>query len=193
MLTHSTCKAALAALLLSTCALQAARADIVTFVGDTTGAPVYKRLDLFDGLPSDTATAVNYRAYNVSVSQTADDYSFVTSCTYDCFVFLYEGAFNPATPTQNVIGASDDLLNYNTAGFAGELTAGTNYVFVVTAYENGAAGPFSTTIAGTGDITVGAVPEPGTYLMLGAGLVAGGLRQRRRAKTVNGANSAPEN
>jgi hypothetical protein len=178
MLTQSRCKAALAAILLSTCAMQAAHADIVTFVGDTTGAPVYNRLDLFDLLPSATATAVNYRAYNVSVSQTGDDYSFVTSCAYDCFVFLYEGSFNPANPTQNVLGASDDLLNFNTAGFAGELTGGTNYVFVVTAYANGDAGKFSTTIAGTGDVTVGAVPEPGTYLMLGAGLVAVGLRQR---------------
>lgn len=185
MLKLSICKAALAAFFLSTCGLQAARADIVTFVGNTTGAPVYNRLTEIDLQPSAVGTAVNYRAFNVSVSQTADDYSFVTSCAFDCFVFLYQGAFDPANPTQNALAGSDDLLNFNTAGFAGELDAGIKYVYVVTSFENGVAGAFSTTIAGTGAImatAVAAIPEPGSCLMLGVGLVAVGLRQRTRAK-----------
>jgi hypothetical protein len=91
-------------------------------------------------------------------------------------VVLYETAFNPASPLSNALVANDDLVSFTTSGLAIDLSAGTTYHYVVTSFDNGAAGDFSTTIGGPGSVV--AVPEPAAYAMLLVGLC--GIAYARR-------------
>ncbi|QBE67117.1 PEP-CTERM sorting domain-containing protein [Pseudoduganella lutea] len=104
-------------------------------------------------------------------------------------VILYEGGFDAAAPNENRVRFSDDLLSPNTSGLRWGLTAGTQYTFVVTGFNDSEYGAYSFTIGGPGNIIPGpvfnnpvaAVPEPSTWLMLGLGLAAVGFTARRKA------------
>lgn len=153
-----------------------AKADIVTWTGDTTGGAT---VDL-SGLGAE-ATAVPFNALPFTVD-TDGEYTFLLTAQYniDSVIVLYENAFDPNDALSNGIVASDDDVSYNTSSFAAELTAGTTYVFVVAGYTDTDFGKYSVTIGGPGVIT--AVPEPSTYLMLGLGLAAVGYAARRKAQ-----------
>ncbi|GGC03541.1 PEP-CTERM sorting domain-containing protein [Pseudoduganella buxea] len=159
---------------------QSAQASIYTYTGDTTGGPTYNRPleDLSD--VSGIGTDVNYSTFTFTVD-TSGEYSFLqTTDQYDGVLYIYENSFNPADPLTNALGGSDDLVAPWTSGFAGPLDAGISYVLVTTSFYNGDAGAFSVTISGPGLVTVSAVPEPSTYLMLALGLAAIGYTQRRK-------------
>ena len=166
-------------------ALSTAHADTYTFTGDTTGAPVFNRPVTLDVLSS-VGTAVSYDAFTFSVDASGA-YSFLTTTSaFDNFAVLYRDAFDPSVPLFNAVAMNDDLGGAPAfhAGFLHYLDAGSNYVFVNTAFANEQAGIYTASITGSGRILPGAltppVPEPATYAMLAAGLGVLAWRRRRQ-------------
>jgi hypothetical protein len=161
-------KSTLFALAACACVTAAQANSIYTYTGDTTGAATFNRLieDVSD--LSGIGTEVHFHQFNFTVSATGS-YTFLTTATFDSFIFLYGPTFNPNAPLTNAIGGSDDLFGTTTSGFVAEpMYAGTQYVLVTTGYENSDYGKFSTTIGGPG--TISAVPESETYTLMGLGL-----------------------
>ncbi|MYM67613.1 PEP-CTERM sorting domain-containing protein [Pseudoduganella sp. FT55W] len=165
-------------------AVQQASADVVTVSGDTTFGPTFHRPSNYGGEPNSLGQDVAYRAYNISVTAEAGEFSFLTVCGYNCGTFLYEGSFNPADSYRNILdgralGGTDDM---GESAISVYLRRGQQYVLVVTGYGDYDWGEYFTTIAGTGGISISAVPEPSTSLMLLGGLMAIGVAARRRNK-----------
>lgn len=160
-----------------TVAVVPARADIFTFTGalDQTD-PTYNRL--VEGLSelSTVGTAVRYDVGQFTVG-TSGEYTFLTTGTFDTFAFLYGPSFNAATPLANALIGNDDLVSFTTSGLAYNLTAGTNYFYITTAFANADRGLYSNTIGGPGVIT--AVPDAGGAALLALGLGLLGLRRSR--------------
>lgn len=159
---------------------QAAHADLVTWTGDTTGAPTFDRTyaDFSDLSPNGAGVA--YRTHTFTVG-TDGDYSFVvTGLGFDTFLFLYEGSFDPSLPFINGLAGNDDAVSLNTSGFESALNPGIDYVLVVTGFDSDAYGAYSVTIAGPG-LIVSAIPEPSAWMMLAIGLAAVVHVQRRKS------------
>jgi len=172
----------LSTLALAACALAGtAQAAIFTVTGDTTGAPTYNRAVSDFSALSGLGTSVAYEILDFTVD-VSGNYTFLTTAAFDSFVFLYSPSFNPTSALSNGLTANDDLLSLTTSGFAFDLTAGTSYQYVVTGFDNGEFGSFSTTIGGPGVVTV--VPEPETYALLMLGLGVVGLAARRRQRAI---------
>ena len=135
----------------------AARANIVTFSGDTTGSPTFSRpYEDLSGL-SPFGSNVAYNAVRITVS-TAGSYTFETAARFDSFSLLYSPSFNPATPVTNALAANDDLIAppFRSSGFAAALAPGLDYYFVNTGFSAADFGAFASTIGGPGVVTVAA-------------------------------------
>lgn len=160
-------------------------AQAVTFAGDTTGGPLWDRpFESFSGL-SAFGTGVHYEVTPFTV--TADGvYTFQNTAVggWDNFSFVYAGSFDPAAPLANGVVGNDDNPGIGLSGFAPALTAGTSYFYVVTGFEATEFGAYNAEITGPGDVILGAVPEPGSYGLMGLGLAAVllGARHRRRER-----------
>jgi hypothetical protein len=97
-----------------------------------------------------------------------------TSANFDGMVLLYEGAFDPANPLQNLRGLDQLGLNIATPSMLLDLAPG-SYTMVYTTIATGAP-EFDVAFTGY----VAGVPEPGTMAALGVGALA--LLRRRRNK-----------
>ena len=89
---------------------------------------------------------------------------------------LYSGPLvgNAVTGADHLVGFSTGLTS--TAPLSGSFVSGSNYFYeVIGIVPNGSTGSF------TGNVFISAVPEPGTWAMIGAGvLVLAGAARRRR-------------
>lgn len=168
-------------LALAAAAAFALPAHAVSFAGDTTGGPVWDRpFESFSGL-SAFGTGVNYQVTPFTV--TADGvYAFQNTAVggWDNFSFVYANAFDAAAPLTNGVIGNDDNPGIGLSGFSPALTAGTSYFYVVTGFEASEFGAYQAEITGPGDVILTAIPEPGTYGLMGLGLAAVLLGARRR-------------
>ena len=176
-------------LALAAAAVFAGQANAIVVVGTTTGGPTWNRP--VAGTPptpplSGVGTAVRYTVLPFTVSA-AGSYVFQSTATdplnWDNYAFLYQTAFNPASPFTNVLVGNDDNIAIGSAGFTYALATGTNYFFITTGFANTDFGAYSNSITGPGTVTVTAVPEPETYALMALGL-AGVLAAARRRNSV---------
>lgn len=173
----------------------AANAQTLTWSGAiTANDPVYNRT-FSDGTGlSGVGTAVGYdvQLFHVSAS---GSYVFESNQTWDGMIFVYENAFNAATPLANWKAGDDDTFGGFTLipggggsriapptnGFGSmNLVAGVQYFAITASFNNGGTGSYTNAIGGgPGTVIAGAVPEPMTMTVLALGAVAA-LRRRNR-------------
>jgi len=172
------CRAALVAGALLAGFNGAARAEFFTYLGDSTGKPTWD----VDAAFNAPGTVVPYDVFDFHVDVDGT-YKFLEAARFDSMIILYGGGFDAADPQHNLIRLNDDILTPNTSGFVTKLTAGVQYTFVVTGFNDSEYGAYSFSVGGPGHIIPGpiaAVPEPSTWLMLGAGLLVAGVARRRK-------------
>jgi hypothetical protein len=156
-----------------------------TFIGEE---PTWNR-PLADGTGlSGVGTSVSYSVQPFYVAESGT-FTFETVApspgAYDTFIFIYQGAFNPATPLANFLVGDDDYSGTFTllpgpysvptsgTGSSGtdpasqitgvSLTAGVQYFAINTTFGNGALGTFYSGIGGVNefsepiDVTLGVI------------------------------------
>lgn len=123
---------------------------------------------------------------NVTVSIVDSDGASVNPTSADTFLTLYINSFNPASPLTNAVMANDDAVGIRSRMVTTTpLLAGTQYIVVLTSFDNtpsgGGAFPWTGQYVIFGDgINNGAnIPEPSTLALGGLGL-AGLVWLRRR-------------
>lgn len=156
-----------------------------SFNGDTTGGLTFNRpTDAGDAL-SLIGTEVPHLSLSFTVSQSGSynlSLNAVDPGSYDTFMHLYSGSFNPSSPLDNFFAANDDAPGGSAFGSAltgVSLTAGNSYVFVLDGFGNTDFGAFNASISGLGDISINSVPEP-SVLSLGGFAGMGLLMFRQR-------------
>jgi hypothetical protein len=133
-----------------------------------TGDPVFIRPNGNSGNSATPPTVLSsysvlYKTTMFTVSNSGEYYIYM-GASYDCFIALYQGTFNPANGLTNCIGANDDTLgtwmpefpvgslNRSAISYI-TLNSGTNYIVVSTAYNTG-TGNWKDSIYGPGIITI---------------------------------------
>ena len=126
----------------------------------------------------------SYDAYPFTVNA-AGAYAITTAAaTFDTYLGLYQGAFDPQNPLANALQYDDDPGLGTNALINRTLSTGFQYFALVTSYSAPGRGNYSLSIAGPGTATIatGAVPEPATWAMMILGMAATGFAMRRRIK-----------
>ena len=160
-----------------------AMADTYDIFNDTTGASVFNRPTQAGDALSDFGSAVPYYAQIFSVNLSGN-YDFSahanTPSSFDTFIHVYSGSFNPSAPLNNFLAANDDASASPDLGSALNgltLLAGNSYTFVIDGFGDSDFGQFKATISGPG--TISPVPEPAALTLVGLGLMGFCLARRR--------------
>jgi hypothetical protein len=167
-----------------------ANADILQYSGDTTGGPTWNRP--VEGVPPTALSTIgdnvpyNVRRFEVG---TSGEYSFevISASSFDPYLFLYQGGFNPAKPLDSntvLAGNDDQYVGNSLPKITQSLNAGTAYYLVTTGYQNSHYGSFTNEISGVGSITLAPVPEPEEWamMMVGAMLVSYQIRRKMNVR-----------
>lgn len=173
--TSRVCTIALVALAVFGALLPAASAQVqTTYTGDTSGGNMWSRPDVYSGgISSGTQL---YTQQQISTPQ-SDTYTITANWTsWDGYLCLYEGTFDPNDQLTNLIAQNDDGSSlYDSEIFAQQLFAGTTYIVVHTAYGSD-SGPFTVTIDGPVQVNLGGAPAGPTVTAINpnTGSTAGG-------------------
>ncbi len=144
----------------------------INYTGNTTGGPTWARPIAVSATNCGTSISGVGSATPYSTQQffvdTAGSYD-ITSVQgtggtaapeggFDGYIFVYRGSFDPANQFANCVGGNDDGAGgIGTSGMLGvPLDANQTYIIVTTGFGNTDFGPFQNTIAGPGNITLGA-------------------------------------
>lgn len=155
----------------------------------TTESPLFAR-------PNSSATALTdnstYR-FDVLNFRVTSDASFgvaISAATFDTFLCLYSGAFDPNAALSNAPMCNDDFSGTR-SGFASvPFLEGTDYFAVVSSFAQQATGTYTLSFTSSTstafipdrviDPPVTGVPEPASFGMILVGLVGLCVAQRRR-------------
>jgi hypothetical protein len=156
-------------------------------MGSTAGGPTWNRT--VQGNPptslSSVGTAVAFATFTFQVTA-SDTYTIDVISTWDNYLHLYDGAFDPNSQFGNLLAANDDAGAGLNAQMIRNLTTGNTYVAVVSGYENTDFGEYSLSFSSGGQqgqaVPASVVPEPTTYALMSLGLMAMGVVHRRRRK-----------
>lgn len=133
--------------------------DTVDYSATTAGAPAWNR-PFADCTGQSMLGPVNHHTQLFHVDQTGNYAISSASPGWDGFIFVYTHPFTPTSPNVNCITGNDDGDGGVGTSWipAIELTAGTQYVLVTTAFEAGEEGAFTNTLTGPGTIILGGLP-----------------------------------
>ncbi|OAB62992.1 hypothetical protein AY599_15075 [Leptolyngbya valderiana BDU 20041] len=143
----------------------AANAQELVYQGDTTGAERFNRPSSLSSLSS-FATDVAYEAVQIEVTETGS-YTILSDQTnfgllWDGYLLVYETAFDPASPLDNLIDLNDDyfgsMLPGIGVGYSGiegiTLAEGVAYFIVHTGFSNDDQGPYEAQVSGPGAVRI---------------------------------------
>lgn len=133
-----------------------ALAGTANYNGTNVGGPQWDR-PIGTGPSISGLGPVRYHSQIFSVDTTGA-YDISSVQTYDGYLHVYASSFDPNNQTANLIAADDDGIGgIGTSNIdALNLTAGTTYYLITSAFEIGEEGTFTNTITGPGNITLGA-------------------------------------
>jgi hypothetical protein len=135
----------------------------ISYTGNTTGGPTWRRPVASSATNCGTSlsgvgTATPYSTQQFYVN-TAGSYDISSVQNgFDGYIFLYRDSFDPTNQFANCVGGNDDGLGgIGTSDMLGvPLDANRTYIIVTTGFGNSDFGPFTNTISGPGNITLGA-------------------------------------
>jgi len=126
-------------------------ATTVTYSGTTVNAPTWTRP--YQGPNcSLNGPEVRYHAQEFTVDTTGM-YQIISEQTYDGYIHLYENNFDPNAPCTNYLNGDDDTGN-GSALYNQQLTAGTSYILITSAYSSYGSGSFTNTITRVAGLVV---------------------------------------
>jgi uncharacterized repeat protein (TIGR01451 family) len=168
--------------------------DTVNYSNTTVGAPTWSRPFADCSGLSGLGVGVGYHVQEFTVSASgAYDLTSAQDGGADGFLLLYANSFDPNDQLTNCQAGSDDGVGgIGTSEILGEnLTAGTSYFLVTTAFEPGEESTFTNTISGGGNVILaGAGPDLGITVTAPDGVLTGGQFTYELTATNNGVGGA---